>query len=102
MTKIKLDKPLGGWSSLEVDGEDNHSHVTLSYIDGDVATYILKELYNYLTFNSNYISLEFDGEEELNLIGKLPSEFSIDEIIRMKRYSADMFEQVDKTTMGGN
>lgn len=63
MTKIKLDKPLGGWSSLEVDGEDNHSHVTLSYIDGDVATYILKEFYKYLTFNSNYISLEFDGEE---------------------------------------
>lgn len=62
MTKIKLDKPLGGWSSLEVDDKDKHSHVTISYIDGDVATYILKELYNYLTFNSDYISLEFDGE----------------------------------------
>lgn len=62
MTKIKLDKPLGGWSSLEVDDKDNHSHVTISYIDGDVATYILKELYNYLTFNSDYISLMFDGE----------------------------------------
>lgn len=63
MTKIKLDKPLGGWSSLEVDDTDNHSHVTLSYIDGDVATYILKEFYKYPTFNSNYISLEFDEEE---------------------------------------
>ena len=63
MTKIKLDKPLGGWSSLEVEDKDKHSHVTISYIDGDVATYILKELYKYLTFNSNYISLEFDGEE---------------------------------------
>lgn len=62
MTKIKLDKPLGGWSSLEVDDKDKHSHVTISYIDGDVATYILKELYNYLTFNSDYISLMFDGE----------------------------------------
>lgn len=63
MTKLKLDKPLGGWSSLEVDDKDKHSHVTISYIDGDVATYILKELYKYLTFNSTYISLEFDGEE---------------------------------------
>lgn len=50
----------------------------------------------------NLIIPALNGEEELNLIGKLPSEFSIDEIIRMKRYSADMFEQVDKTTMGGN
>lgn len=50
----------------------------------------------------NLIIPASNGEEELNLIGKLPSEFSIDEIIRMKKYSADMFEQVDKTTMGGN
>lgn len=50
----------------------------------------------------NLIIPASNGEEELNLIGKLPSEFSIDEIIRMKSYSADMFEQVDKTTMGGN
>lgn len=63
MTKLKLDKPLGGWSSLEVDDKDKHSHVTISYVDGDVASYILKELYKYLTFNSTYISLEFDGEE---------------------------------------
>lgn len=62
MTKIKLDKPLGGWSSLEIDDKDKHSHVTISYVDGDVASYILKELYKYLTFNSTYISLEFDGE----------------------------------------
>ena len=62
MTKIKLDKPLGSWPSLEVDDKDKHSHVTISYIDGDVASYILKELYKYLTFNSEYISLMFDGE----------------------------------------
>lgn len=49
----------------------------------------------------NLIIPASNGEEELNLIGKLPSEFTIDEIIRMKKYSADMFEQVDKTTMGG-
>ena len=49
----------------------------------------------------NLIIPASNGETELNLIGKLPSEFSIDEIIRMKKYSADMFEQVDKTTMGG-
>lgn len=50
----------------------------------------------------NLIIPASNGEEELNLIGKLPKDFSIDEIIRMKKYSADMFEQVDKTTMGGN
>ena len=50
----------------------------------------------------NLIIPASNGEEELNLIGKLPSEFTIDEIIRMKKYSADMFEQVDKTTMGEN
>lgn len=50
----------------------------------------------------NLIIPSSNGEEELNLIGKLPSEFSIDEIIRMKKYSSDMFEQVDKSTMGGN
>lgn len=50
----------------------------------------------------NLIIPASNGEEELNLIGKLPSEFTIDEIIRMKKYFADMFEQVDKTTMGGN
>lgn len=49
----------------------------------------------------NLIIPASNGEHELNLIGKLPSEFSIDEIIRMKKYSADMFEQVDKTTLGG-
>ena len=49
----------------------------------------------------NLIIPASNGEDELNLIGKLPSEFTIDEIIRMKKYSADMFEQVDKTTMGG-
>ena len=49
----------------------------------------------------NLIIPASNGEEELNLIGKLPSEFTIDEIIRMKKYSVDMFEQVDKTTMGG-
>lgn len=50
----------------------------------------------------NLIIPASNGEEELNLIGKLPSEFTIDEIIRMKKYSANMFEQVDKTSMRGN
>ena len=49
----------------------------------------------------NLIIPASNGEDELNLIGKLPSEFTIDEIIRMKKYSSDMFEQVGKTTMGG-
>lgn len=49
----------------------------------------------------NLIIPASNGEEELNLIGKLPKDFSADEIIRMKKYSYDMFEQVDKTTMDG-
>lgn len=48
----------------------------------------------------NLIIPASNGEEELNLIGKLPKDFSIDEIIRMKKYSSDMFELVDKATIG--
>lgn len=33
----------------------------------------------------NLIIPASNGEEELNLIGKLPKDFSIDEIIRMKK-----------------
>lgn len=40
-----------------------------------------------------------DGEE-LNLIGKHPRDFTLGEIVRMKKYSADMFELVDKNTVG--
>lgn len=40
------------------------------------------------------------GEEELNLIGKHPRDFTLGEIVRMKKYSAGMFELVDKNTMG--
>lgn len=47
----------------------------------------------------NLIIPASNGEEELNLIGKLPIDFSVDEVIRMKKYSADMFELVDKSTM---
>ena len=45
----------------------------------------------------NLIIPATDNEEELNLIGKLPKDFSVDEIIRMKKYSADMFELVEKS-----
>lgn len=48
----------------------------------------------------NLIIPASNGEEELNLIGKLPKDFTIDEIIRMKKYSSDMFELVDKATIG--
>lgn len=40
-----------------------------------------------------------DGEE-LNLIGKHPRDYTLGEIVRMKKYSADMFELVDKNTIG--
>lgn len=52
--------------------------------------------------NGSFVNLIISAsnhEEELNLIGKLPEDFSVDEIIRMKKYSADMFELVDKGTI---
>lgn len=39
-------------------------------------------------------------EEELNLIGKHPRDYTLGEIVRMKKYSAEMFELVDKDTLG--
>ena len=59
---IELEKPLGGWSHLAIEDNNTRGYVTISYIDGDVASYILKEFYEYLTFNSTHITLEFDGE----------------------------------------
>lgn len=38
--------------------------------------------------------------EELNLIGKHPRDYTLGEIVRMKKYSAEMFELVDKDTLG--
>lgn len=38
-------------------------------------------------------------EEELNLIGKLPKDFSADEVVRMKKYSANMFDLIDEGTI---
>lgn len=35
-----------------------------------------------------------DSEPELNLIGKKPEEFTLDEIIRMKKYSSEMHETI--------
>ena len=60
---LELSKPVGGWAHLALENETTRGYIVISYIDGDVATYILNEFYKYLTFNSNYISLEFDGEE---------------------------------------
>ena len=59
---IELSKPIGGWSHLALEDDSTRGYVAISYIDGDVATYILKEFYKYLTFNSDYITLEFNGE----------------------------------------
>lgn len=62
MVNVELEKPLGGWSHLAIEDNNTRGYVTISYIDGDVASYILKEFYEYLTFNSTHITLEFDGE----------------------------------------
>ena len=37
--------------------------------------------------------------DELNLTGKLPEDFTTDEVIRMKKYSKKMFDMVDKNTI---
>lgn len=52
-----------------------------------------------------FINLIIPGDEqneELNLIGKNPSEFSIDEIVRMKKYSEQLYKKVDKSTINDN
>lgn len=42
----------------------------------------------------NLIIPACDSEPELNLIGKNPEEFTLDEIIRMKKYSFEMHETI--------
>lgn len=51
------------------------------------------------SFVNLIITKSVDGEE-LNLIGKHPRDYTLGEIVRMKKYSADMFELVDKNTIG--
>lgn len=51
------------------------------------------------SFLNLIIPKSVDGEE-LSLIGKHPRDFTLGEIVRMKKYSADMFELVDKNTIG--
>lgn len=50
------------------------------------------------SFANLIIPKSVDGDE-LNLIGKSPRDFTLGEIIRMKKYSSDMFELVDKETI---
>ena len=47
----------------------------------------------------NLIITKDEQNEELNLIGKKPSDFSIDEIVRMKKYSEQLYKKVDKNTI---
>ncbi|MBO6145858.1 MAG: hypothetical protein J6O62_03580 [Bacilli bacterium] len=42
--------------------------------------------------NEPYIAEE--NKDELNLIGKLPEEYSLDEIVRMKKYADKLFELI--------
>lgn len=52
--------------------------------------------------NGAYINLivpAFGDMPAFNLSGKLPSEYSVDEIIQLKKYVGKMFKLVDKTTM---
>lgn len=51
------------------------------------------------SFLNLIIPKSVDGDE-LNLVGKHPRDFTLGEIVRMKKYSADMFELVDKNTIG--
>lgn len=47
----------------------------------------------------NLIIPKSEVEKELNLIGKSPSEVTIDEIIRIKKYAAEVFRCVDQSTI---
>ena len=47
----------------------------------------------------NLIITKDEQNEELNLIGKKPSDFSKDEIVRMKKYSEQLYKKVDKNTI---
>ena len=51
------------------------------------------------SFVNIIIPKSVDGDE-LNLIGKHPRDYTLGEIVRMKKYSAEMFELVDKDTLG--
>lgn len=43
----------------------------------------------------NLIIPAHGSEDELNLIGRKPEEFTLDEIIRMKKYSSEMHEKIE-------
>ena len=52
--------------------------------------------------NDSFVNLVIPASEygdELNLIGKQPKDFSVDEVMQMGKYSADVFELVDKETI---
>lgn len=51
------------------------------------------------SFLNLIIPKSVDGDE-LNLVGKHPRDFTLGEIVRMKKYSAEMFELVNKDTIG--
>lgn len=49
--------------------------------------------------NDCFLNLIIPAEgdkKELNLIGKKPEDYSLDEIIRMKNYASDMFEKISE------
>ena len=52
--------------------------------------------------NDSYINLIIpaDGDiPEMNLIGKLPKDYTIEEIVRLKKFSGEIFKKVDKSTI---
>lgn len=47
----------------------------------------------------NLIIPKDENFDELNLTGKLPESFTVDEVVRMKKYVNKMFNMVDKNTI---
>lgn len=47
----------------------------------------------------NLIIPASETESELNLIGKSPQDFTIEEVMRMKKYAGELFSKVDKSTI---
>lgn len=54
------------------------------------------------SLDGKYINLVIprdDSASELDLTDKAPSELTVDEIIRLKKYAAEVFKQVDEATI---
>lgn len=102
MTSVELDTPLGGWSHLALEDDNKRGFVAISYIDGDVASYILKEFCKFLTFDSTHILLEFDGEnvgdQLIMMAGKSCCVWENAYTVQCKTFNVSVEDFIEKVT----